>query len=340
MCDDQIVEVLLLLKVCPSKFDETNYNKETLKELKEIIESADILYGTKKICLINKYYNYINQYFLKKSNSNEVKDISELKKIVFGFFYKSQPENLEQAYVDALSIINDSFKQIDICREIGTVDSMQKILEDNGIGVLSSFLIYHITELYGDREQKLNSMLGLNAAIVRQLSKKVILSDSMVKKVAAYIEKIGKQVNNMDYLIFEMLYGLSLADFCIDKKFPKLNSNYDKENDNRKVIWEKVTVQDLLSDVKDFNKRYSDKMIVSIDKVCDELEYLDLSKKVEDYSLYDSLSFFTLATLSKIRKENNLELENMLLENLEFAKILLTLKSDNVKIKTRVKKII
>lgn len=340
MINENIANILIILKANPDKFNAGNYDKETLKTIKEIIESADVLYGKKSYYLRNKYYNYMNDYFLEKVPSLEVKDINKLKKIVYGFFYKAKTVNLVSAFESAPQLIRNSFKQIDETKEIGTKEAMIKLLEKAGINVMTTVTMYHLTELYGDKEQSLNLILNLNAAIFNQLTEELNIPISKINEVANHLEKVGKKVYSSDSLIYETTYALILADFCTRKKMPTLNPNYHKGNDNRKIIMQSVNVQELASDVNSFYERYSNGRIVQTYDVCDELDNLNLPEKVEDYSLYDSLAFLTNVTISKIRSENNLELENVLLENLVLAKASLKYKSENQKLKTKVKKII
>ena len=340
MINENIANILIILKVNPDKFNAGNYDKETLKTIKEIIESADVLYGKKSYYLRNKYYNYINDYFLEKVPSLEVKDINKLKKIVYGFFYKAEAVDLMSAFESAPQLIRNSFKQIDETKEIGTKEAMIKLLEKAGINVMTTVTMYHLTELYGDKEHSLNLILNLNAAIFNQLTEELNIPNSKINEVADYLEMVGKKVYTGDSLIYETTYALILADFCTRKKMPTLNPNYHKGIDNRKIIMQSVNVQELARDVNSFYERYSNGRIVQTYDVCDELDNLNLPEKVEEYSLYDSLAFLTNVTISKIRNKNNLELENVLLENLILAKASLNYKSKNQKLKTKVKKII
>ncbi len=340
MINENIANILIILKVNPDKFNAGNYDKETLKTIKEIIESADVLYGKKSYYLRNKYYNYINDYFLEKVPSLEVKDINKLKKIVYGFFYKAEAVDLMSAFESAPQLIRNSFKQIDETKEIGTKEAMIKLLEKAGINVMTTVTMYHLTELYGDKEQSLNLILNLNAAIFNQLTEELNIPNSKINEVANHLEKVGEKVYSSDSLIHETTYALILADFCTRKKMPTLNPNYHKGIDNRKIIMQSVNVQELAREVNSFYERYSNGRIVQTYNVCDELDNLNLPEKVEDYSLYDSLAFLTNVTISKIRNKNNLELENVLLENLILAKASLNYKSKNQKLKTKVKKII
>lgn len=340
MINENIANILIILKANPDKFNAGNYDKETLKTIKEIIESADVLYGKKSYYLRNKYYNYMNDYFLEKVPSLEVKDINKLKKIVYGFFYKAEAVDLMSAFESAPQLIRNSFKQIDETKEIGTKEAMIKLLEKAGINVMTTVTMYHLTELYGDKEQSLNLILNLNAAIFNQLTEELNIPNSKINEVANHLEKVGEKVYSSDSLIHETTYALILADFCTRKKMPTLNPNYHKGIDNRKIIMQSVNVQELAREVNSFYERYSNGRIVQTYNVCDELDNLNLPEKVEDYSLYDSLAFLTNVTISKIRNKNNLELENVLLENLILAKASLNYKSKNQKLKTKVKKII
>lgn len=340
MINENIANILIILKANPDKFNAGNYDKETLKTIKEIIESADVLYGKKCYYLRNKYYNYMNDYFLEKVPSLEVKDINKLKKIVYGFFYKAEAVDLMSAFESAPQLIRNSFKQIDETKEIGTKEAMIKLLEKAGINVMTTVTMYHLTELYGDKEHSLNLILNLNAAIFNQLTEELNIPNSKINEVADYLEMVGKKVYTGDSLIYETTYALILADFCTRKKMPTLNPNYHKGIDNRKIIMQSVNVQELARDVNSFYERYSNGRIVQTYDVCDELDNLNLPEKVEEYSLYDSLAFLTNVTISKIRNKNNLELENVLLENLILAKASLNYKSKNQKLKTKVKKII
>ena len=340
MINENIANILIILKANPDKFNAGNYDKETLKTIKEIIESADVLYGKKSYYLRNKYYNYMNDYFLEKVPSLEVKDINKLKKIVYGFFYKAEAVDLMSAFESAPQLIRNSFKQIDETKEIGTKEAMIKLIEKAGINVMTTVTMYHLTELYGDKEHSLNLILNLNAAIFNQLTEELNIPNSKINEVADYLEMVGKKVYTGDSLIYETTYALILADFCTRKKMPTLNPNYHKGIDNRKIIMQSVNVQELARDVNSFYERYSNGRIVQTYDVCDELDNLNLPEKVEEYSLYDSLAFLTNVTISKIRNKNNLELENVLLENLILAKASLNYKSKNQKLKTKVKKII
>lgn len=340
MINENIANILIILKANPDKFNAGNYDKETLKTIKEIIESADVLYGKKSYYLRNKYYNYMNDYFLEKVPSLEVKDINKLKKIVYGFFYKAEAVDLMSAFESAPQLIRNSFKQIDETKEIGTKEAMIKLLEKAGINVMTTVTMYHLTELYGDKEHSLNLILNLNAAIFNQLTEELNIPNSKINEVADYLEMVGKKVYTGDSLIYETTYALILADFCTRKKMPTLNPNYHKGIDNRKIIMQSVNVQELARDVNSFYERYSNGRIIQTYDVCDELDNLNLPEKVEEYSLYDSLAFLTNVTISKIRNKSNLELENVLLENLILAKASLNYKSKNQKLKTKVKKII
>lgn len=340
MINENIANILIILKANPDKFNAGNYDKETLKTIKEIIESADVLYGKKSYYLRNKYYNYMNDYFLEKVPSLEVKDINKLKKIVYGFFYKAEAVDLMSAFESAPQLIRNSFKQIDETKEIGTKEAMIKLLEKAGINVMTTVTMYHLTELYGDKEQSLNLILNLNATIFNQLTEELNIPISKINEVANHLAKVGEKVYSSDSLIHETTYALILADFCTRKKMPTLNPNYHKGIDNRKIIMQSVNVQELAREVNSFYERYSNGRIVQTYDVCDELDNLNLPEKVEEYSLYDSLAFLTNVTISKIRNKNNLELENVLLENLILAKASLNYKSKNQKLKTKVKKII
>lgn len=244
------------------------------------------------------------------------------------------------AFESAPQLIRNSFKQIDETKEIGTKEAMIKLLEKAGINVMTTVTMYHLTELYGDKEHSLNLILNLNAAIFNQLTEELNIPNSKINEVADYLEMVGKKVYTGDSLIHETTYALILADFCTRKKMPTLNHNYHKGIDNRKIIMQSVNVQELARDVNSFYERYSNGRIVQTYDVCDELDNLNLPEKVEEYSLYDSLAFLTNVTISKIRNKNNLELENVLLENLILAKASLNYKSKNQKLKTKVKKII
>ncbi len=340
MINENIANILIILKANPDEFNAGNYDKETLKTIKEIIESADVLYGKKSYYLRNKYYNYMNDYFLEKVPSLEVKDINKLKKIVYGFFYKAEAVDLMSAFESAPQLMRNSFKQIDETKEIGTKEAMIKLLEKAGINVMTTVTMYHLTELYGDKEQSLNLILNLNATIFNQLTEELNIPISKINEVANHLEKVGEKVYSSDSLIHETTYALILADFCTRKKMPTLNPNYHKGIDKRKIIMQSVNVQELAREVNSFYERYSNGRIVQTYNVCDELDNLNLPEKVEEYSLYDSLAFLTNVTISKIRNKNNLELENVLLENLILAKASLNYKSQNQKLKTKVKKII
>ena len=287
MINENIANILIILKANPDKFNAGNYDKETLKTIKEIIESADVLYGKKSYYLRNKYYNYMNDYFLEKVPSLEVKDINKLKKIVYGFFYKAEAVDLMSAFESAPQLIRNSFKQIDETKEIGTKEAMIKLLEKAGINVMTTVTMYHLTELYGDKEHSLNLILNLNAAIFNQLTEELNIPNSKINEVADYLEMVGKKVYTGDSLIYETTYALILADFCTRKKMPTLNPNYHKGIDNRKIIMQSVNVQELARDVNSFYERYSNGRIVQTYDVCDELDNLNLPEKVEEYKVMD-----------------------------------------------------
>lgn len=98
---------------------------------------------------------------------------------------------------------------------------------------------------------------------------------------------------------------------------------------------------DLEKDVNEYNTRYSKGHIIPIDTAIDDIETLELSEKdIDDYSFYDCLTFLTNNAISKVRKENNIKLENTLLENLYMTKLLLETKSENRSKKSKIKKLI
>ena len=98
---------------------------------------------------------------------------------------------------------------------------------------------------------------------------------------------------------------------------------------------------DLEKDVNEYNTRYSKGYIIPIDTAIDDIETLELSEKdIDDYSFYDCLTFLTNSAISKVRKENNIKLENTLLANLYMTKLLLETKSENRSSKSKIKKLI
>ena len=173
MKDETIFKILKNLKTNPLEFNEDNYNKETLGYLKKIIRSSDKLYGSKDSdYLRNKYAWYLEEYFYSNAEKDELKNINYLKKVVFGFFYKANPEDINTVFNNATKFIKDSFNQIDEYKETegGNIESMETLLRDNGVATFSTILMYALADI--KEVGILGGLLGINAYMVTQLKSK------------------------------------------------------------------------------------------------------------------------------------------------------------------------
>lgn len=328
-----IKEILVILKVDQSKFYEENYDKEIIDYLKKIVTSSDKIYGRNSKYLKNKYYRYLYEYCYKDVDSND--NLDELRKIVFGFFYKADVNDL----MPVLKKSNDFLVSL-LARLHGekSTQELQKILCDNGIGTISCALMYSL--IFKDKDNLISGLLLNNAYIANQLIDSKNEDRSMVDKVIKKVKDTADKGKSGDYLVFETIYGLALADYCNNDKILKLNPFYDKEEGTRRFL-NKSSIMDLENDANEYNNRYSKGHIISIDTAIDDIETLESSEKdVDDYSFYDCLTFLTNNAISKVRKENNIRLENTLLENLYMTKLLLETKSENRSKKSKIKKLI
>ena len=173
MKDETIFKILKNLKTNPLEFNEDNYNKETLGYLKKIIRSSDKLYGSKDSdYLRNKYAWYLEEYFYSNAEKDELKDINYLKKVVFGFFYKANPEDINTVFNNVTKFIKDSFNQIDEYKETegGNIEPMETLLRDNGVATFSTILMYALADI--KEVGILGGLLGINAYMVTQLKSK------------------------------------------------------------------------------------------------------------------------------------------------------------------------
>lgn len=182
------------------------------------------------------------------------------------------------------------------------------------------------------------SLLTMNAFIANELVENNKEDKSHIDKVVKEIEVLSNQVTNSDPLIFEMLYCSSLSRFCNNQKILKLNPFYNKEKKTGRVL-NKSNIFDLEKEANEYRDKYLKNYSISIDTAIEDIENLQ-SKDIEDYSFYDYLVFFTTVSLNKIRKKNNMVLENTLLENLYITKLIIETKMENKSQKSKIKKLI
>lgn len=310
MKDETIFKILKNLKTKPLEFNEDNYNKETLGYLKKIIKSSDKLYGSK--------------------------DSDYLKKVVFGFFYKANPEDINTVFNNATKFIKDSFNQIDEYKETegGNIESMETLLRDNGVATFSTILMYALADV--KEVGILGGLLGINAYMVTQLKSKDSNKFNLEKTIKRFNELVSS-VKMEDEPFTTALYGKRLADFCTGEMVFK--TIYDKESDDRRIIKEKITTEELEENAKQYIMRYSS-VAQPINEVIDDIEILKASpKKEEDYSLYESVTALTATALDKISGENKITVENYLLKSLATSKKILEPKSRNSEFIAKVKKL-
>lgn len=331
-----IEEILIILKTNPREFHEENYDKETIDYLKEIISSSDKLYGRNSKYLKNKYYRYLFNYCYKSIDSND--NLEELGKIVFGFFYKVDSKDLMTVYENSKSFLLQSLNNFDELKQERTPEKAYKLLREDGITTISTILMYSLT--LKDKGDSISSLLIANAYMTKELVETTKEDKSILDKVIKKVEDTAYKVKSRDHLVFETIYGLALVDYCNNDKILKLNPFYDKEEGTGRFL-NKSSIMDLEKDVNEYNNRYSKGHIIPIDTAIDDIETLELSEKdIDDYSFYDCLTFLTNNAISKVRKENNIKLENTLLENLYMTKLLLETKSENRSKKSKIKKLI
>lgn len=328
-----IEEILIILKTNPREFHEENYDKETIDYLKEIISSSDKLYGRNSKYLKNKYYRYLFNYCYKSIDSND--NLEELGKIVFGFFYKVDSKDLMTVYKNSKSFLLQSLNKFDELKQERTPEKVYKLLREDGI---TTILMYSLT--LKDKGDSIGSLLITNAYMAKELVETTKEDKSILDKVIKKVEDTADKVKSRDHLVFETIYGLALVDYCNNVKILELNPFYDKEKGTGRFL-NKSSIMDLEKDVNEYNTRYSKGYIIPIDTAIDDIETLELSEKdIDDYSFYDCLTFLTNSAISKVRKENNIKLENTLLANLYMTKLLLETKSENRSSKSKIKKLI
>ena len=337
MKDETIFKILKNLKTNPLEFNEDNYNKETLGYLKKIIKSSDKLYGSKDSdYLRNKYAWYLEEYFYSNAEKDELKNINYLKKVVFGFFYKANPEDINTVFNNATKFIKDSFNQIDEYKETegGNIKSMETLLRDNGVATFSTILMYALADV--KEVGILGGLLGINAYMVTQLQSKDSNKFNLEKTVKRFNELVSS-VKMEDEPFTTAIYGKRLADFCTGEMVFK--TIYDKETDDRRIIKGKITTEELEENAKQYIMRYSS-VAQPINEVIDDIEILKASpKKEEDYSLYESVTALTATALDKISGENKITVENYLLKSLATSKKILEPKSRKSEFIAKVKKL-
>lgn len=77
-------------------------------------------------------------------------------------------------------------------------------------------------------------------------------------------------------------------------------------------------------------------MSITIDTAIDDIETLELTEKdIDDYTFYDYLTLLTNDAISKVRKGNNIRLENLYM-----TRLLLENKSENRSKRSKIKKLI
>lgn len=341
MDDETIKNILIILKVNPAKFCEKDYNKETIKYLKEIVKSSDKLYGNEdSIYLRNQYYKYLHDYCYKNIGLNN--DLDDLRKIVFGFFYKVKITKLKETLKNSKDLLTQSFDKLEKLHQCNNkTEKFYELLKSDGIAIISTLISHSLAA--ENIDNPMISLLTMNAFIANELVENNKEDKSHIDKVVKEIEVLSNQVTNSDPLIFEMLYCSSLARFCNNPKILKLNPFYNKDfyNKEKKTgrVLNKLNIFDLEKKANEYRDRYLKNYSISIDTAIEDIENLQ-SKDIEDYSFYDYLVFFTTVSLNKIRKKNNMVLENTLLENLYITKLIIETKMENKGKKSKIKKLI
>lgn len=338
MKDEIIFKILKNLKTNPIEFHEENYNRETLGYLRKIIKAADKLYGSKDSdYLRNKYAWYLEEYFYSNAERDELKNIDYLRKVVFGFFYKANPEDINAVFSNTTKFIKSSFEQIDDYNEseIKNIESMEILLRDNGLSTFSIILMYALVDLKD--VGTLGGLLGTNAYMATQLKSKDLNKFNLEKTVKRFNELVSS-VKMDDEPFTTALYGKRLADFCTGEMVFK--SVYDKQNDDRRIIKGKITTEELEENAKQYIMRHSDTIAQPVNEAIDDIERLKAStKQEEDYSLYESLTALTATALDKISGENKITVENYLLKSLATSKKILEPKSRKSEFIAKVKKL-
>ena len=272
----------------------------------------------------------MEEYFYSNAEKDELKNINYLKKVVFGFFYKANPEDINTVFNNATKFIKDSLNQIDEYKETegGNIESMETLLRDNGVATFSTILMYALADV--KEVGILGGLLGINAYMVTQLKSKDSNKFNLEKTVKRFNELVSS-VKMEDEPFTTALYGKRLADFCTGEMVFK--TIYDKETDDRRIIKGKITTEELEENAKQYIMRYSS-VAQPINEVIDDIEILKASpKKEEDYSLYESVTALTATALDKIT------VENYLLKSLATSKKILEPKSRKNEFIAKVKKL-
>ena len=257
---------------------------------------------------------------------------------MFGFFYKVDSKDLMTVYKNSKSFLLQSLNKFDELKQERTPEKVYKLLREDGITTISTILMYSLT--LKDKGDSISSLLITNAYMAKELVETTKEDKSILDKVIKKVEDTADKVKSRDHLVFETIYGLALVDYCNNDKILKFNPFYDKEEGTGKFL-NKSSIMNLEKDVNEYNNRYSKGYIIPIDTAIDDIETLELSEKdIDDYSFYDCLTFLTNSAISKVRKENNIKLENTLLANLYMTKLLLETKSENRSSKSKIKKLI
>lgn len=337
MNDETIKNILIILKINPSKFCEKDYNKETIEYLNELIEFSDKLYGTEKsFYLRNQYYRYLHDYYYKNIGLDN--NLEDLRKIVFGFFYKANPKSLTETLYHSKELLSNFFKKMDELHQVKTKEKFYELLNEDGIAILSTLISYFL--MIEDSDNPMISLLAINACIANELVENSKEDKSHINKVIKEIEYLSSQIDSRDSFIFEMIYCLTLSDFCNNHKILKLNPFYDKEKKAGRLL-NKSNILDLENRANEYRNRYFKGYSIPITTAIKDIESLQLlSKDINDYSLYDYLVFLTTSSLNKIKKENKIMLENTLLENLYIAKLIIETKGKKQSKKSKIKKLI
>ena len=278
----------------------------------------------------------MEEYFYSNAEKDELKDINYLKKVVFGFFYKANPEDINTVFNNATKFIKDSFNQIDEYKETegGNIEPMETLLRDNGVATFSTILMYALADI--KEVGILGGLLGINAYMVTQLKSKDSNKFNLEKTIKRFNELVSS-VKMEDEPFTTAFYGKRLADFCTGEMVFK--TIYDKETDDRRIIKGKITTEELEENAKQYIMRYSS-VAQPINEVIDDIEILKASpKKEEDYSLYESVTALTATALDKISGENKITVENYLLKSLATSKKILEPKSRKNEFIAKVKKL-
>ena len=160
MQDETILKILSDIKTSSLELSKDKYDKRTLARLKEIIKTADTLYGKQQNeYLINKYNLFLEKYlFMDKKGVKQKKGLEE---VALAFFYKTPRIDL----TDAIDYVESCFNQISEVKRKRDEVSIKALFAIDSIGVLSCSIMPSIID-----NPVLTSLLGINACIANQIN--------------------------------------------------------------------------------------------------------------------------------------------------------------------------